>query len=123
MASDLKYIPFYWREWLDDDAVLRMTDRQQMWDIRLLFKQTANGAIDNDDIVWWNAARPQEVDPTHIEWKRFKRMVPSIFKEGKDGKLRHPKMTEVRNRSLMLIDAKKKAGKLGADARWGQRVG
>ena len=119
MAIDLKYIPFYWREWLDDDAVLRMTDRQQIWYVRLLFKQAANGSLDDDDAVWWRGAHPQEVDPTCPEWESFKLMVPTLFRKGKDGQLRHPKMTEVRNRSIALVESKKRAGKLGAETRWG----
>lgn len=109
----LKYLPWYWRDFIADGHVQRMTDAQCWWYLKLLANQFEIGWIPDDPVTWAAVVRPVDSRPGDPEYDAFfGQMVPSLFPKNPDGKRRNPRMEIERVKQIAIVQGRIKGGNM-----------
>ena len=87
-----------------------MTDKEVGVYIRLLCTQWVNGSINSDPNRLANGVTNGVLDV----WDEIKHN----FEKGKDGRLRNPRLEQIRTGKMKYLKGQSEAGKKGAEKRW-----
>jgi len=119
MAKERRpYLPFYGREFYQDENVLLMTLEQEGAFKRLLWNCWQEGSIPSDPA---KLAAICKNTPLRIFEKRIWPALKVCFTPTEDGRLINNKIERVRQESLKYRDGQSERGKLGAEKRWHQK--
>lgn len=116
MAKEKRpYMPFYGREFYQDEKVLLMTLEQEGAFKRLLWNCWQERSIPSD--LAKLAAICKNTPPKYFE-KRIWPALKACFTPTEDGRLINNKIERVRQESQKYHDGQSERGKLGAEKRW-----
>lgn len=117
---NFEYMPWFGDEFYEDDKVDALTDRQETWYMRCLWRQWKVGSVNSDEQSVRKIARP-EFGTTAEEWCQFYEMFPKLFPSTDEYSGKNPKVEEVRKDSIRVFRAKRKGGKKSGQIRRQQR--
>ena len=117
MSDQPPAFQFYAKDWLASSAVRRMTLAERGAYIDLLAYAWKDGSIPND-----SRSLVSMLGVATRTWKSVAPAVLARFTEGPNGTLVNERQETVRNQLLAFSERQSKAGKAGAEKRWGRHV-
>lgn len=115
MASDMEWFPLYVNDILTSRKMLAMLPEERGWYVLLLVHEWKGGPLPRD-MDEMGALLGLDGNRMATAWQRIGRAFAEV-----EGGYVNARLEEVRQQQFDKLAAKKRAGKAGAEGRWGQR--